>query len=310
MPSLCIRYARLTVLCAAHQTTIFDKMADEMLGNAERSEIARLWERKLDQDARGLPQAERHRNLEPPSAEFICALAAGVGARRILEIGGSSGISTIALAAAARHTGGRLVSIEIEPPRQAQARDVALNEQRQITGVFAGELLAAHAAGCAFVKQSAMQKVDSPFDVVVTSNSGYPLDLNLYQGVKGLSAGARIVKPGGTLILACQCREGVPPGSHYDTLLRSADTPEAILCALAAPDSVRREQWQAQIQALVQRKARVLLYSTLPDEAVRAAHLAPCHDISAAVRECLQSRGNDARVAVLPQGPLTIPYLA
>lgn len=123
MPSLCIRYARLTVLCAAHQTTIFDKMADEMLGNAERSEIARLWERKLDQDARGLPQAERHRNLEPPSAEFICALAAGVGARRILEIGGSSGISTIALAAAARHTGGRLVSIEIEPPRQAQARE-------------------------------------------------------------------------------------------------------------------------------------------------------------------------------------------
>jgi len=57
---------------------------------------------------------ERHRNLEPPSAEFICALAGGCGARRLLEIGGSSGLSTIALAAAARRTGGRLVSIEIE----------------------------------------------------------------------------------------------------------------------------------------------------------------------------------------------------
>jgi predicted O-methyltransferase YrrM len=98
-------------------------MAGEMLGTDERAEIARLWKLKLGQDARGLPQRERHRNLEPPSAEFICALAAGIGARRIVEIGGSSGLSTIALAAAARHTGGRLVSIEIEPSRQAQARE-------------------------------------------------------------------------------------------------------------------------------------------------------------------------------------------
>jgi predicted O-methyltransferase YrrM len=89
---------------------------------ADHAMIARLWARKLDQDARRLPQPERHRNLEPESAEFIAALAAGIGARRLLEIGGSSGISTIALAAAARRTGGRLVSIEIEPARQAEAR--------------------------------------------------------------------------------------------------------------------------------------------------------------------------------------------
>jgi predicted O-methyltransferase YrrM len=88
----------------------------------EREAIAALWSEKLAQDARGLPKAERHRNLEPASAEFICALAGGCGARRLLEIGGSSGLSTIALAAAARQTGGRLVSIEIEPTRQALAR--------------------------------------------------------------------------------------------------------------------------------------------------------------------------------------------
>jgi len=82
-----------------------------------------LWQRKLDQDAKGLRQAERHRNLEPPSAEFLCALAAGVGARRIVEIGGSSGISTIALAVAARETDGRLTSIEIESSRQAESRE-------------------------------------------------------------------------------------------------------------------------------------------------------------------------------------------
>ncbi len=86
--------------------------------------------------------------------------------------------------------------------------NVALNEERQITGVFAGDLIAAHKEGIEFVRQTAMQPVGGLFDVVVTTNSGYPLDMNLYQGVKGMSAGARILKPGGTLILAAECREG------------------------------------------------------------------------------------------------------
>ena len=94
-----------------------------MLSSEERVEIGRLWARKLDQDAAGLPQSQRHRNLEPPSAEFLHALAVGTGAKRLVEIGGSSGISTIALAAAARETGGRLLSLEIEPVRQAEARE-------------------------------------------------------------------------------------------------------------------------------------------------------------------------------------------
>lgn len=93
-----------------------------MLTEPERREIARLWARKLDQDTQGLPQAQRHRNLEPASAEFLTTLASGVRARRLLEIGGSSGISTIALATAARATRGRLVSIEREPLRQEEAR--------------------------------------------------------------------------------------------------------------------------------------------------------------------------------------------
>jgi predicted O-methyltransferase YrrM len=93
-----------------------------MLGERERIEIARLWQRKLEQDAKGLPQPERHRNLEPASAEFLCAFAEGLGAKRMLEIGGSSGISTIALAAAARQFGGRVSSIEIEPQRQNESR--------------------------------------------------------------------------------------------------------------------------------------------------------------------------------------------
>lgn len=187
--------------------------------------------------------------------------------------------------------------------------NVTLNEARQITGVFAGDLIAAHEVGIEFVRRSAMQPVEAPFDIVVTTNSGYPLDLNLYQGVKGMSAGARIVRDGGLLILACECREGVPAGSPLDRLLRSAANPEEILTLLGTPGFVRPEQWQAQIQALIQRKAQVQLYSSLPDDVVRSAHLEPCADISATVRQRLAELGDGARVAVLPQGPLTIPYL-
>lgn len=187
--------------------------------------------------------------------------------------------------------------------------NVTLNDHRDITGVFAGDLLQAHQAGCEFVRKSAMCPVDAPFDVVVTTNSGYPLDMNLYQGVKGMSAGARVIKEGGLLILACECQEGVPDKSPLDKLLRSASSPEEILTMLATPGFVRPEQWQAQIQALIQRRARVLLYSSLPDEIVLACHLEPCSDISRAVAEELERRGPEATVAALPQGPLTIPYL-
>lgn len=188
--------------------------------------------------------------------------------------------------------------------------NVSLNEERQITGVFAGDILAAHKVGCEFVRKSAMQKFDEPFDIVITTNSGYPLDMNLYQGVKGMSAGARVVRPGGTLILAAECSEGVPAGSPLDKLLRSADSIEKILAMLNTPGFVRPEQWQAQIQAIVQRKANVLVHSSLPDEIVRAAHLTPCHDIGATVDGLVRANNNGARIAVLPQGPLTIPYLA
>ncbi|MEK7470265.1 MAG: DUF1442 domain-containing protein [Planctomycetota bacterium] len=93
-----------------------------MFSTAQQAAIDRLWKRKLDQDGKKLPQGERHRNLEPDSALVLCAMASGVGAKRILEIGGSSGLSTIALAEAARRSGGRLASIELEPKRQDEAK--------------------------------------------------------------------------------------------------------------------------------------------------------------------------------------------
>ena len=187
--------------------------------------------------------------------------------------------------------------------------NVALNDRREITGVFAGDLIGAHRLGCEFVRASAMQPVAAPFDVVVTTNSGYPLDMNLYQGVKGMRAAELIVKDGGAIILAAECAEGMPTGSPHEHLLHGTHDGEALLARLAQPGFAQPEQWQGQIQALIQRRAGVHLFSTLADEQVRAAHLEPCRDIAATVRERLGvSKGG--RVAVLPQGPLTIPYLA
>ena len=237
---------------------------------------------------------------------------------------GCAGLATVMSNHGAQHIGDPRAAFGILDgnPLWEEVRDIAclagpsfllnvtLNEQRQITGVFAGDLLLAHRVGCEFVRRSAMQKVKAPFEIVVTTNSGYPLDLNLYQGVKGTSAAARILQPGGLIILACECREGVPAGSPLDRLLRSASSPEEILSMLAAPGFVRPEQWQAQIQALIQRRATVMVHSSLSDDTIRAAHLAPCPDIRAAVARRLEELGPEARVAVLPQGPLTIPYLA
>jgi nickel-dependent lactate racemase len=187
--------------------------------------------------------------------------------------------------------------------------NVALNESRAITGVFAGHLIEAHRAGIEFVRISAMRKVKKPFPIVVTTNSGYPLDMNLYQGVKGMRAAAQIIEPGGLIILAAECSEGLPTKSPHEELLYSAATAEELLGRICSEGFSWPEQWAAHIQTLIQKQAEVLLYTAMPDEVVRRAHLTPCHDIGRAVRERLAKLGPEARVAALPQGPLTLPYM-
>jgi lactate racemase len=189
--------------------------------------------------------------------------------------------------------------------------DVTLNRDRQITSAFAGELLQEHAAACVVAKQNAMRKVDAPFDVVVTTNSGYPLDQNLYQAVKGMSAAAKIVKPGGTIICAAECRDGIPDHGAYREVLESRPSPQALLDMITSPGYSRPDQWQVQIQAIIQLKAKVLVKADgLTDAQIRAAHFEPIHDVAAAVKSALQKAGPKSTLCVLPQGPQTIPYLA
>jgi len=152
--------------------------------------------------------------------------------------------------------------------------------------------------------------VDAPFDVVVTTNSGYPLDQNLYQAVKGMSAAATIVKPGGTIICAAECRDGIPEHGAYREILESGTSPQALLDMITAPGYSRPDQWQVQIQALIQLKSHVLVKADgLTDAQIRAAHFEPIHDVATAVKTALASAGTGATLCILPQGPQTIPYL-
>ena len=189
--------------------------------------------------------------------------------------------------------------------------DVTINRDRQITSAFAGELFEVHRAACEVAKRLAMRPVARPFDVVVTTNSGYPLDLNLYQTVKGMSAAAQIVKDGGAIVCAAECSDGVPEHGEYGRLLSEGASPEALLERICAPGHNRHDQWQVQVQAQIQRRAKIVLRSDgLTDEQVRAAHLEPTDDVQTAVEMLLRQGGPDARVCVLPEGPQTIPYLA
>ncbi|MBD2848678.1 nickel-dependent lactate racemase, partial [Paenibacillus sp. IB182496] len=187
--------------------------------------------------------------------------------------------------------------------------NVTLNARKAITGVFAGELFAAHAAGCAFVKAHAMLPVEAPFDVVVTSNSGYPLDQNLYQAVKGMSAARQIVRKGGTILIAAECSDGLPAHGNYASILGMRPTPQELLAMIEEPGIRLLDQWQVHKQAVVQAWADVLVYSSLTEEQVRGALLTPVASIAEALRGLERRYGADMRVAVLPMGPLTIPYV-
>lgn len=187
--------------------------------------------------------------------------------------------------------------------------NVTLNGNKEITNVFAGDVIQAHRIGCEFVKESAMYAVDQPFDIVITTNSGYPLDQNLYQTVKGMSAAAQIVRQGGAIISASECSDGVPNHGNYAKILQMRETPRELLDMINDPAFSMFDQWQVQVQAIIQIKADCYVHSTLDGETVKKAKFKPTDDMAKTLTEVMEQYGPHSRVAVLPYGPLTIPYV-
>jgi len=187
--------------------------------------------------------------------------------------------------------------------------NVTINHSREIVGVYAGDLAAGHEAAMRAVSEHSIQHLPEPVDIVITSNAGYPADLNLYQAGKGMQAGSHIVKPGGTVILAAELCEGM--GSReFSELMLEAESPDDIMGKLTAPGFFVIDQWGAESIIKVLRKAQVMVYSQgLPHETIRSCFLTPADSIESAIKTALQKHGADATIAVIPKGPYIIGTL-
>jgi nickel-dependent lactate racemase len=190
----------------------------------------------------------------------------------------------------------------LAPP--AFSVDVVIDDSRRLLAAFAGELGAVHHAACRHVRETVVQEVPGRFEVVLSTNGGYPLDRNLYQAVKGMAAAERVVVDGGSIVLAAECRDGLPQEGDFAGLVESATGPDE----LVDPQRPRQlDRWQVQVLGRVLRRADVGLYSGgLSESQIEQAHLRPVADPGQAVEAALAEGPPGSRLCVLPFGPLTV----
>jgi len=184
--------------------------------------------------------------------------------------------------------------------------NVSMNARRQVTGLFCGDLEKAHAEGVAFVERQALAQIERPVPIVLTSSAGHPLDLTLYQAVKGLTAVLPIVEEGGTILIAARCQEGIGSPEFTEELL-NAPSAEAFLKKLEDPGFFAIDQWQLQELCKVLQKARVMLHS----EGIPPAHrgrllMEWVPSVEEGLRRALERHGAEAPLAVVPKGPYVL----
>ena len=190
--------------------------------------------------------------------------------------------------------------------------NVTLDNQRRVTGVFAGDMDAAHEKA---IEQAASQyqtPITHPYDVVVVTNMGYPADTTFYQSVKGISVAAEAVREGGAIVLVAGCTEGIG-SDDYVAGLHEAGSPKELMTLICAEDRTpRHDQWQIQCQAMAQAKATVYAHTRMSFGDTRTCHVEYSADPSQTVRELVaaaQARGREGSVLVMPHGQLTVPVI-
>jgi nickel-dependent lactate racemase len=186
--------------------------------------------------------------------------------------------------------------------------DVTLTHDRQISGVFAGEPAAAHAAGVDFLLRTSLEKLTDLADAVITSAAGYPLDLTFYQTIKGVTAAQHIVKTGGRILTIGECSEGI--GSpEFSGKLRKLTGFKSYLDEIEHSDVVV-DQWQLEKLALIGLNHELLFYAP----GVRAEQLGVLaqnsySDLDEAVGAALRGLPANSRVALVPEGPYVFARL-
>lgn len=180
--------------------------------------------------------------------------------------------------------------------------NVVIDEKKEAIFAVAGDAEKAHAAGCEFL--SGLCRVNAvPADIVITTNGGYPLDQNIYQAVKGMTAAEATVKPGGVIIMLAKSNDGHGGEGFYHQMADEPDISKTMAQFLArGRDQTQPDQWQTQIFIRVLQRARVIYVSDAPDEMVRGLHMTPAHSLPEAMELARQMVGKEATVTAIPDG--------
>jgi lactate racemase len=187
--------------------------------------------------------------------------------------------------------------------------DVALTRDRKIAGVFAGNAVEAHRAGVAFVSRVMLETLEEPVDAVITSAAGYPLDLTFYQAIKGITAAAHIVKPGGRILLMAACEEGAGAGEFSRMLAENPSGPRFMERIAAAPVVV--DQWQLEKLGMVTSRLQALYYLPgLPPQYHASLWGRSFSTAQAAIEALTASLPADSTIAIMPEGPYVLARCA
>ncbi len=188
--------------------------------------------------------------------------------------------------------------------------NVTLDTDKQVTGIFSGDPVKAHLEGVAFLSRHCIKTLDQPLDFVITTNAGAPLDCNLYQSAKGLSGVAGATKKGGVILIASQCPEGFG-SEEYRQVFNYATSPEAFIKQIMNKDFFILDQWCAQETYQVRIKNEIWIHTDGIDSAtLQQFHFQPVTDMENALAQLLDRFGQDARWAIIPDGPLLILRVA
>ena len=181
--------------------------------------------------------------------------------------------------------------------------NVVIDEKKQAIYAVAGDVEAAHKAGCEFL--SGLCRVKPIYaDIAISTNGGYPLDQNVYQSFKGMTAAEATVREGGVIIMLSSCTDGHGGEDLYRELANEPDDKKAADKILArGRNQTVPDQWQAQILLRILSRARVIFVSEAPDEMIRNMHRIPAHSIGEALKMAKEMLGNsEPTITAVPDG--------
>ena len=185
--------------------------------------------------------------------------------------------------------------------------NVVINSEKEVIHAVAGDCANAHAKGCEFLKSLCRVKAQ-PSDIVITSNGGYPLDQNIYQAVKGMTAAEAAVKPGGVIIMVAKSNDGHGGESFFNTFKEEKNLKNMSERFEKTPkNETIPDQWEAQILARILLKARVIYISEAPDTMIREFQMTPAENLTDALSLAREYLNNDqARITAIPDGVAVI----